>query len=73
MARKFSGAQLSFLKKSNNTLLIEDGDVVKRAIQYKIFIDNIDFSIYKQEYIVCMDKTAVYLAQIADTTINAKR
>jgi len=58
------------LRKSTTLFKLPDEEIVKRALSYKSFIDNIDYSQYQLSNMVAMDETAVYLGESSQKTIE---
>lgn len=57
------------LRKSTTLFKLEDEEIVRRALFYKSFIDNIDFSQYDLSHMVAMDETAVYMGETSEVTL----
>lgn len=60
------------LRRSTTLFKLEDNEVVKRALAFKLFVDGIDFSKYQLSNMIAMDETAVFLGQGAQTTVHHK-
>ncbi|KFM74335.1 Cysteine dioxygenase type 1, partial [Stegodyphus mimosarum] len=60
------------LRRSITLFKLEDNEVVKRALAFKLFVDGIDFSKYQLSNMIAMDETAVFLGQGAQTTVHHK-
>lgn len=60
------------LRRSTTMFKLEDNEVVKRALAFKLFVDGIDFSKYQLSNMIAMDETAVFLGQGAQTTVHHK-
>lgn len=56
------GYELS-LRRSTTLFKLEDAEVIKRALAFKFFVDDIDFSKYQLSNMVAMDGTAVFMSQ----------
>lgn len=60
------------LRRSTTLFKLEDGEVVKRALLFKAFIDNLNFAEYKLSNIIAMDETSVFFGSPNQTTIDRK-
>lgn len=60
------------LRRSTTLFKLEDIEVIKRAILFKKFVDDIDFSKYELSNMIAMDETAIYMGQGNQTTIDHK-
>jgi len=60
------------LRRSTTLFRLEDAEIVKRALAYKKFVDDIDFSKYSLCNMIAMDETAVFMGQAAQTTIDQR-
>ena len=49
---------------------LEDNEIVRRAVAFKRFVDNVNFSQYQPFEAIAMDETAVYLGQGNTTTVE---
>ncbi|XP_016521766.1 uncharacterized protein LOC107834617 [Poecilia formosa] len=58
------------LRRSTTLFRLEDAEIVKRALAYKKFVDDIDFSKYSLCNMIAMDEIAVFMGQAAQTTID---
>lgn len=58
------------LRKSTTLFKLEDEEIVRHALSYKSFIDNIDFSQYDLSHMVAMDETAVYMGETSQVTVD---
>ena len=60
------------LRKSTTLFKLENNDIVERALSFKSFIDEIDFSKYCLSNMIAMDETAVYMGDGSQSTIAEK-
>ena len=51
---------------------LEDDEIIKRALAFKYFVDNIDFSKYQLFNMIAMDETVVFMGQGFQTTVDQK-
>lgn len=58
------------MRKSTALFKLKDADIVRRALCYKSFIDNIDFSQYDLSHMVATYETAVYLGEKSQPTVD---
>lgn len=58
------------LRKSTTLFKLEDSEIVKRAINYKNFIEKTDFRKYDEDFVICMDETAVYCGENSQNTVD---
>lgn len=58
------------IRRSTTLFKLDDEQVITRALSFKRFIDNIDFSNYQLSNIVAMDETAVFMGEKSQTTID---
>jgi len=49
-----------------------DDEIIKRALAFKYFVDNIDFSKYQLSNMISMDETAAFMGQGFQTTVDQK-
>lgn len=69
-ATKFFERNHLSLRKSTTLFKLEDGEVVKRALSFKSFVDNIDSSEYRLSNMIAMDEIAVYMGENAQMTVD---
>nr|KAF6391794.1 DnaJ heat shock protein family (Hsp40) member C17 [Pipistrellus kuhlii] len=60
------------LRRSTTLFRLEDTQVIKRALAFKSFIDDADFSKYSLSNMIAMDETAVFMGQSSQTTIEQR-
>ncbi|CAB0033662.1 unnamed protein product [Trichogramma brassicae] len=51
------------LRRSTTLFKLEDSEVIKRVLAFKMYVDNISFSDYDLSHMVAMDETAVFMGQ----------
>ena len=51
---------------------MDNDEIIKRALAFKYFVDNIDFSKHQLFNMIAMDETAVFMDQGFQTTIDKK-
>uniref|UniRef100_A0A803JQY6 HTH CENPB-type domain-containing protein n=1 Tax=Xenopus tropicalis TaxID=8364 RepID=A0A803JQY6_XENTR len=60
------------LRRSTTLFRLEDAQVIKRALAFKSFIDDIKLSKYNLSNMIAMDETAVFKRQSSQTTIEQR-
>ncbi|XP_053162212.1 uncharacterized protein LOC128349626 [Hemicordylus capensis] len=60
------------LRRSTTLFKLVDTEIIKRALAFKSFVDNIDFTKYKLSNMIAMDETAVYMGQGSQLTIDQR-
>jgi len=51
---------------------LDDDDIIKQALAFKYFVDNIDFSKYQLSNMIAMDETSVFMGQGFQTALIKK-
>ena len=57
------------LRRSTTLFKLDDDDIIKHALAFKYFVDNIDFSKYQLSNMIAMDETSVFMGQGFQTTL----
>ena len=60
------------LRRSTTLFKLGDDEIIKRALAFKYFVDNIDFFKYQLSNMIAMDETVVFMGQGFQTTIDQK-
>ncbi|KAM5140546.1 uncharacterized protein ACMZJ9_014416 [Mantella aurantiaca] len=60
------------LRRPTTLFKLEDTEIIKRALEFKSFVDNIDFTKYQLSNMIAMDETAVYLGEGSQMTIDQR-
>lgn len=58
------------LRRSTTLFKLEDNEVIKRALVFKLFVDDIDFLKYQLSNMIAIDETTVFLGQGVEMTVQ---
>ena len=60
------------LRRSTSLFKLEDATVIQRCVSFVRYMQSIDWSMYRNADVVCMDETAVYFGESTQTTVDFK-